>query len=475
LAPPRRLPALVIMGSVEQAGGSLDLIEAGRFVGSTEVGNDIHADRASLTSRRDHDGVRACELPPAVAAGYAGENCPLLNADRTVRSPHVGNGRGADGGGHDRSHNGNDHVHAAPGGGMHARADTTGDGGCCVPDAGGWRDFLPHSHRLSQRLAADKRTLLAALAVLCAACGGQALAGAASGSSALSAEAVHTALDGLTVVVSLVGAVVAARPPTAKMPYGYGRAETLAALASVVGLGVVCAGLAAGAVTRLAAVARGGAPHPVAGRLVFAAEAATLAANVSMTWVLTVRSTPSAASLNIRALRAHIIADSVENVIVLAAGLVLWAAPSLAIIDPVLTLLIVVLLVYLNAPIAREAMLTLLQAAPDNVDLAALRSTLVRLPHVVAVPALRAWTLTCSVPVVAAHLAVVASTPAPALDRVRRAARAAAAAAGAAVITVEVALVAVRRNRSLASDDGSDAEPEPGAATDQSGRPPVDV
>jgi cobalt-zinc-cadmium efflux system protein len=434
----------------------------------------------------DHGQHRA--PPHKDADGDDGHN----REDGEVHCPgHDGHGRGgsgsgSDGHGHCHGHGyaaehgvSRDQVPAVPNGGVHARGHA-GGGQCCPSEAGGWRAFLPHSHGLSRRLAADTRTLLTALAILSAACVGQLVAGAVSGSSALGAEAVHSALDGLTVVLSLVAAVVAARPPTAAMPYGYGRAETLAALASVAALALVCLKLAAGAVSRLTALARGGVPRPVAGRVVFGAEAATLVANIAMAWVLTSRANAAVSSLNIRALRAHIVADSVENVIVLAAGGILWAAPSLSVIDPIITLLIVALLVHLNTPIAREALRTLLQAAPTSIDIAALQSTLSRLPDVVAVPALRAWTLTCNVTVVAAHLAVSPSTPAPALDRVRRAARAAATAAGAAIVTVEVALAAAGRSHDQPSDDGADAEAEPGAepgpgAVDEERRALVDV
>lgn len=351
--------------------------------------------------------------------------------------------KGGHGHKHSHSHCEDDHGHEHSHSHSDAHLQSTNSGCCEHSHASGWRAYLPHSHALSARLAADARTLFAALAILMGACATQVIAGLASGSGALAAEAVHSALDGLTIVLSLVAAVVAGRPPTPEYPYGYGRAEVVAAAASIAALALLCVKLAVGALHKLWLLASGMPVRPVGGAIVFGAEAVTLVANVAMATVLTRRGGGGGhgekASLNIRALRAHVIADSVENVVVLGAGALIWAVPGVgAVLDPVLTLCIAVLLAYLNADLAREALRALLQAAPVSMQLGTLQTSLSRLPGVRAVPALRAWALTSDVAVVEATVEVAPETAEAATDRVRRAVRRACAAAGGALVTVEV-------------------------------------
>lgn len=57
----------------------------------------------------------------------------------------------------------------------------------------------------------------------------KAIAGVASGSAALVADAIHSGSDVLSTVVVLYGLKIAQRPPDEKHPYGHGRAEAVAA------------------------------------------------------------------------------------------------------------------------------------------------------------------------------------------------------------------------------------------------------
>lgn len=267
-----------------------------------------------------------------------------------------------------------------------------GSGSCCDNSAPPtWQSYLPHGHSLNHRLLADTHTLSLALAILACTVLLQALFALFSSSSALFAESLHTCLDGLTVFLSLIAARVSRRRPTPSKPFGYARTETLAALLSVSALALLCLKLLLTSLRSLADMAH---HAPIHGNLVVLAEALTLASNIIMAALLSRQPDPS---LNLRALRAHVIADSVETSLVLIAGGVMWAVPSAAIIDPLLTFTIAVLLAYFNYPIAREAFTVLLQASPPAFDSNACRARIFRIPHVAAVPVLRAWTLTCDV------------------------------------------------------------------------------
>ncbi|PXF40349.1 Zinc transporter 8 [Gracilariopsis chorda] len=209
-------------------------------------------------------------------------------------------------------------------------------------------------------------------------------------SSALMVEALHTALDGLTVIISLVSALISRRKATKRMSYGYARAEVLSALLSVLALALLCAKLFATGVRRLWRIYNGE-QIQVDGMLVALAEAITLVSNVGMALVLA-RGT-SSKSLNLRALRAHVIADCIENVVVLVGGVIMWKIPNFAVLDPALTVVIVGVIVVMNIGICKETVATLMQSAPRGV-VEGIADDLIAINGVMSVRRLHVWTLT---------------------------------------------------------------------------------
>lgn len=226
---------------------------------------------------------------------------------------------------------------------------------------------MPHSHNpLSSRLSADKRALSIALVVVMLSSVLQFSAGIVAHSSVLRVEALHSLLDGLTVIISLISVFVASKSPNHRFTYGYGRAEILSALVSVGALALLCVKLFVEAIERLKDVLSDTKSRiHVEGRVVMIAESVALSCNIFIALVLSRGAGPS---LNLKALRAHVIADSVENMVVLFAGFLMWLNPRLSIIDPVLTIVIVVVIVVLNWGIASESINALMQAAPESIS-----------------------------------------------------------------------------------------------------------
>ncbi|CAN8075701.1 unnamed protein product [Agarophyton chilense] len=203
-------------------------------------------------------------------------------------------------------------------------------------------------------------------------------------------EALHTALDGLTVVISLISVVISRRDADKRFSYGYARAEVLSALLSVLALGLLCVKLFSTGVRRLWLISHGNVIK-VDGKYVVIAEALTLFSNMSMASVLARGSNKK--SLNLRALRAHVIADCIENVVVLMGGMLIWNFPNAAIVDPILTVVIVALIVTMNVSICKETVAALMQAAPSGI-IEGIAALVVKSNHVVEVRQLHVWTLT---------------------------------------------------------------------------------
>lgn len=102
-----------------------------------------------------------------------------------------------------------------------------------------------------ERIRKDRRVLLWAT-LLSGAFAGTEVAGAyLSGSLSLLGEALHLASDFAGYLVGIMGLTLSLRPPSAHMTFGYDRAESLAALASLVLIWVMCCELIRGAVLRL--------------------------------------------------------------------------------------------------------------------------------------------------------------------------------------------------------------------------------
>ncbi len=75
--------------------------------------------------------------------------------------------------------------------------------------------------------------------------------GQISGALAMSADGVHSALDGSSNVIALVGIALAHRPPDADHPYGHRKYETFAALGIVMLLMIACWEIGRSAALRL--------------------------------------------------------------------------------------------------------------------------------------------------------------------------------------------------------------------------------
>ncbi len=103
----------------------------------------------------------------------------------------------------------------------------------------------------SQRLDRIARVLWAILGLNLAVAIAKLLYGWRSGAIAITADGLHSLLDGSSNVIGLVGVAVARRPPDANHPYGHRKYETFAALAIGVMLLAACQGIARAAIERL--------------------------------------------------------------------------------------------------------------------------------------------------------------------------------------------------------------------------------
>ena len=255
-----------------------------------------------------------------------------------------------------------------------------------------------HDHSHGQGSAGNpeqRRRLLIALGLTWGFAAVEAVAGWQGGSLALLADAGHMVTDGAALGLALLAAWVAARPPSARHSYGFGRAELFAALINALTMLAVVAGIGIEAWSRFAA------PHPIDGALVSTVAVVGLAINLFVAWLLA----QGQDNLNMRGAFLHVLGDVLGSVAAIASGLVVWLTGWTP-IDPLLSLLIGGLVLASSLRLLRDALHGLMDGVPFAINIAALGRELAAVPGVVEVHDLHVWALSGERLALTAHVRI---------------------------------------------------------------------
>lgn len=221
------------------------------------------------------------------------------------------------------------------------------------------------------------------------------VAGIAAHSAALFSDAGHNVADVAAVLLSLAAVHWALRPRSETRTYGNHRGTILAALANATVLAVVTCAIVALAIERIV--------HPVVvnGALMSEVGGVALVANGVAAYVLRDRTR----DLNMRSVTWHMAGDVAASAAVVAAGIVITVVGHAADqADPAASLAVAVLVMVGAVRIMRESADVLLESAPADVDLAALRTEVTGVPGVGEVHDLHVWSLSSEYRALSAHL-----------------------------------------------------------------------
>ena len=224
----------------------------------------------------------------------------------------------------------------------------------------------------------------------------QVVAGLASGSLALLADAGHALTDATGLALALGASWLAGRPPTPTRTFGMQRAEVLAALANVLLLTAVAVWVV------IEAIRRWDDPATIESGLMIGAAAVGAAAN--LVCLLILRSGKQK-SLNVRGAYLEVLGDLLGSLAVIVAGVVI-ATTDFERADVIASLVIAAMIAPRVWRLFRDVADVLLEATPRNVNLAHVREHITEIPGVVDVHDLHAWTITSGVPVLSAHVVV---------------------------------------------------------------------
>ncbi|MGI8868909.1 MAG: cation diffusion facilitator family transporter [Mycobacteriales bacterium] len=261
-------------------------------------------------------------------------------------------------------------------------------------DGAGHEHGSGHEHGIGPN--ADRRYLIIALALLVAFMITEVAVAFASGSLALLSDAGHMLSDVGAIGASLWAMSLAARPAAGAWTFGWKRAEILSAAGNGITLLVVSGIVAFEAIRRLIH------PPAVEGGPVLVVALVGVAINIAVAWVL---ARANRSSLNVEGAYQHILTDLYGFIgTVVAAIVILTTGFNRA--DAIASLIVVALMLKAAYGLLRDSGRVLLEAAPEGLDLADVRTHLRESDHVHDVHDLHVWTVTSNLPTLSAHVVI---------------------------------------------------------------------
>ncbi len=223
------------------------------------------------------------------------------------------------------------------------------------------------------------------------------VAALATGSLALLSDAGHMFTDVLGIGMALAAIHAAGRAATdSQRTFGLYRLEVLAALANAVLLTGVAVYVLVEAARRFTDP-----PEVPAGAMLVVAVGGLLA-NVAA--FLLLRS-GAKESINVRGAYLEVVGDLLGSVGVIVAALVI-ALTGWSYADPIIAVVVALMILPRTFALGRSAVRILVQAAPEHLDVAVVRTRLAAVPGVCDVHDLHVWTLTSGMDVASAHLSL---------------------------------------------------------------------
>jgi cobalt-zinc-cadmium efflux system protein len=225
----------------------------------------------------------------------------------------------------------------------------------------------------------------------------EAVAAALTGSLALLSDAGHMFTDVLGIAMALAAITAAGRAATdSHRTFGLYRLEVLAALANAVLLTAVAGFVLVQAVRRFTEP-----PEVAAGPMLIVAAGGLL---INLAAFALLRS-GARESINVRGAYLEVVGDLLGSAGVIVAAVIIgltgWQQA-----DPIVAVVVALMILPRTFALGRSAVRILVQAAPEHLDMTAVRARLAAVPGVCDVHDLHVWTLTSGMDVASAHLSL---------------------------------------------------------------------
>jgi cobalt-zinc-cadmium efflux system protein len=222
----------------------------------------------------------------------------------------------------------------------------------------------------------------------------EAAAGFIANSTSLLSDAAHNLSDVLGLALAGGAAWLARRPAGAQRTYGFAKATVLAAFANALVLMVACGGILWEAGRRLLT------PEVAQPLIVMSVAAAGVVINGATALLF---ASSHKHDVNARGAFLHMLGDAGVSAAVIVGGFALWLTGALW-IDPLISIGVVALILWSGWGLLRESLDLALDAAPRDIDVAAVRAFLLAQPGVTAVHDLHIWAMSAQTRALTAHL-----------------------------------------------------------------------
>ncbi len=211
----------------------------------------------------------------------------------------------------------------------------------------------------------------------------QGVGGIVSGSLSLLSDALHNFSDVLSLLISYFAHLLSKRKASTKSTFGYKRAEIIAAFINAATLMVVSVFLITEAIERFFKL------QEVASELVIWLSLFGILAN-GLSVVLLKRD--AAVNMNMKSAYLHLLTDMMASVAVLLGG-ILMKFFQLFWIDPLLTLIIAIYLIYVGFDLLKESTKVLMLFTPKSIVVKEIVATIMELETVKNVHHVHIWQL----------------------------------------------------------------------------------
>ena len=214
-----------------------------------------------------------------------------------------------------------------------------------------------------------------------------------SGSLALLSDSGHMASDAVSLMIAAFASWISLKPPTYKHSYGLGRAEVVAAGFSSLIILMISIAIMVSAIKRIHHL------QPVHGETVIIVGFLGLVVNLFVAWILG----HGQKTLNIKSALLHVMSDMLGSIAALIAGAVIYFSGWL-LIDPILSILISILIIFASLGLLKEAILVLMEGVPRHIKINEVANDLSQVKGVSGVHDLHIWTLSSGVFALSAHI-----------------------------------------------------------------------
>ena len=211
----------------------------------------------------------------------------------------------------------------------------------------------------------------------------QAIGGLVSGSLSLLSDALHNFSDVVALIISYIAEKLAQKDYTPEQTFGYKRAEIIAALINAASLIAIALMLTKEAIVRF------NEPVVIESFPVIVLAGFSILVNGGSVLLL---KKEAEENMNMKSAYLHLFSDMISSIAVLAGGICMYYF-QIFWIDSVLSIGIAVYLIYSSFGLLGQTLRVLMQFAPKNIDIEAIRKAILQYPFIENVHHIHLWQL----------------------------------------------------------------------------------